>query len=75
MAEICADGKAVGTGLTLLARRHGGEAMPTAKTVSTVAPVPMAFLLRRLACWLDQNGPVLIASTFRRRYRGWPLAP
>jgi hypothetical protein len=52
---------AVGTGLTLLPRCHGGEVVPTAETVPTVAvgtdlPAPMVFLCRRLTCWPGRNG-------------------
>jgi hypothetical protein len=61
-AEICADGITVGTVLTLLPRRHGGEAVPTAETMLTVAvgtdlSVPTDFLCRRLTYWPSQNGP------------------
>jgi hypothetical protein len=47
--------------LTLLPRRHGGEAVPMAETMPTVAvgtdvPVPVDFLCRRLACGPGRNG-------------------
>jgi hypothetical protein len=52
--KICADGKAVGTGLTLLARHHDGEAVPTV-VVGTDLHVPTIYLCRRLTCWPGRN--------------------
>jgi hypothetical protein len=52
---------AIGTGMTLLARRHGGEAVPTAETLPTV------YLCRRLTFWSGRNelcadGPDILPS-------------
>jgi hypothetical protein len=63
---------AVGKGLTLLARRHDGEAVPTVETVPTIAVgtdlhVPTVYLCRRLTCWPGRNescavGPDILPS-------------